>query len=50
MILPTMLVLRSGMDQNGTVPGVRKSTKNRVTLPGARSWLYVVPLLLYVNV
>src|SRR2546426_7498673 len=49
-MLATMPPIRSGMDQNGTVPGARKSTKNRVVLPPGRSWLYVVPLLAYVKV
>src|SRR2546425_68462 len=41
-MLPTMPPLRSGLDQNGTVPGARKSTKNRVVLPPGRSWVEVV--------
>src|SRR5207247_10815176 len=49
-MLPTIPPLRSGMDQNGTVSGAKKSTKNRVVLPLGRSWLYAVPLLTYVKV
>src|SRR2546425_3733142 len=45
VIVPFMPASCVGTDRNGTVPGPANSTKNRVVLPGTRSWLYVVPLL-----
>src|SRR5437667_360499 len=50
VMVPFMPTSAVRTELNGTIPGRENRTKNCVVLPPIKSWLYPVPLLVYVNV
>ena len=50
VMVPFMPTSASRAELNGTIPGRENRTKNCVVLLPIKSWLYRVPLLVYVKV
>ena len=50
VMVPFMPASAARTELNGTIPGQENRTKNCVVLLPIKSWLYRVPLLVYVKV